>query len=144
MYTQPALRLQGTVATVYTRRHCHTCTDSHTHQCYVVRIQMILIILCLRRVWIQPRLIGLNPQSINAYAHHQHYGAVSSYQLITTMIACDLSITIHSHLEDIVLPRRSLCRCLLDRRHCEGFTLDNRCTRRCILSSLGSWDYLLR
>ena len=40
VYTQPTLRLQGTVATVYTRRHCHTRTDRHTHQCYVVRIQM--------------------------------------------------------------------------------------------------------
>ena len=64
---------------------------------------MILIILCLRRVWIQHRLIVLNPQSINAYAHHQHHGAVSSNQLITIMIACDFLITIHSHLEDNVL-----------------------------------------
>ena len=40
VYTQPTLRLQGTVAIVYTRRHCHTCADRHTHQCYVVRIQI--------------------------------------------------------------------------------------------------------
>ena len=85
--------------TVYTRRHCHTCTDSHTHQCYVVRNQMILIIFCLRRVWIQQQFILLNPQSINADAHHQHYGAESSHQLITVMIACTLSTTIHPHLE---------------------------------------------
>ena len=83
------LRLQGTVATVYTKRHCHTCADRHTHQCYVVRIQTTLIVLCLRRVWIQHRLVVLNPQSINANAHHQHYGAESSNQLITTMIAYD-------------------------------------------------------
>ena len=63
---------------------------------------MILIIFCLRRVWIQHRLIVLNPQSINADAHHQHHGAASSNQLITIMIACDFLITIHSHLEDIV------------------------------------------
>ena len=54
-------------------------------------------------MWIQHHLIVLNPQSINAGAHHQHHGAASSNQLITIMIACDFLITIHSHLEDNVL-----------------------------------------
>ena len=48
----------------------------------------------------QHHLIVLNPQSINAGAHHQHHG---SNQLITIMIACDFLIRIHSHLEDNVL-----------------------------------------
>jgi hypothetical protein len=68
---------------VHTRRHCHTCTDRHTHQCYVVRTQTTLIVFCLRRVWIQHRLIVFelieNPHGINAIAHHQNYDAKSSY-----------------------------------------------------------------
>ena len=80
----------------------------NSHQCYVVRIRMIHIILCLRRVWIQLRLIVLNPQSINAIAHHQHYGAESSNQLITTMIAYDLCITIHPHLGRLFAARPTI------------------------------------
>ena len=68
---------------VHTRRHCHTCTDRHTHHCYVVRTQTTLCVFCLRRVWIQHRLIVFehieNPHDINAIAHHQHYDAKSSY-----------------------------------------------------------------